>query len=140
LPQLVESLLGRWELRPAGEPMCGAVALVLPVRRADGGRAMLKVQPVDEETAGEPAALRAWAAAMLDRAPQALARSADPAERRLIDRCAHAVGELLPEAGDRLLHWDLHYDNVLSDEAGRWVAIDPKPLAGDPGMPRSRQC
>jgi len=198
LPQLVATLLDRWELRPDGEPMCGAVALVLPVRRADGSGAVLKAQPVDDETAGEPIALRAWAGngavrlqrhdpdsgsmlldrldpdrsladlpddlaalrilsellvrlnavtappgirrladvagAMLDRVPQALVRVSGVAERRLIDRCAGAVGELLPEAGDRLLHWDLHYDNVLGDQAGRWLAIDPKPLAGDPGF------
>lgn len=198
LPRLVAALVDRWELRPAGAPMHGAVALVLPVVRADGGRAVLKVQLVDEETAGEPIALRAWAGhgavrllrhdpesgamllehldpdrsladlpddlaalrilsellvrlnavtappgirrladvagAMLDRVPQALARQSDAAERRLVDTCARAVGELLPEAGDRLLHWDLHYDNVLGDRAGGWLAIDPKPLAGDPGF------
>jgi streptomycin 6-kinase len=198
LPGLAAILLERWALRPAGSPMCGAVALVLPVVRADGSPAVLKLQPVDEETAGEPIALRAWAGrgavrllrhdpdtgsmlldrldpersleslpddlaalrilsellvrlnavtappgvrrladvagAMLERVPQALARMPDAADRRLIDRCARTVAELLPEAGDRLLHWDLHYDNVLSDRAGGWLAIDPKPLAGDPGF------
>src|SRR5690606_10428198 len=38
------------------------------------------------------------------------------------------------EPGDRLLHWDLHYDNVLAGEREPWLAIDPKPLAGDPGF------
>jgi streptomycin 6-kinase len=37
-------------------------------------------------------------------------------------------------SGDRLLHWDLHYDNVLAGEREPWLAIDPKPLAGDPGF------
>ena len=49
---------------------------------------------------------------------------------------------MLPEPGDRLLHWDLHYENILarhdgsrpSDSRPSWVAIDPKPLAGDPGF------
>src|SRR5690606_39320812 len=57
---------------------------------------------------------------------------------RLVARCAAAVAELLPEAGDRLLHWDLHYANVLAGEREPWLAIDPKPLAGDPGSHRGR--
>ena len=37
---------------------------------------------------------------------------------------------------DRLLHWDLHYFNVLAtlDGSQRWTAIDPKPLSGDSGF------
>lgn len=37
-------------------------------------------------------------------------------------------------AADRLLHWDLHYGNVLAGGREPWLAIDPKPLAGDPGF------
>ena len=44
------------------------------------------------------------------------------------------VAELIGESGDRLLHWDLHYDNVLAGEREPWLAIDPQPLAGDPGF------
>ena len=41
--------------------MCGAVALVLPVLRADGTPAVLKLQPVvGGQGVGEPEALRAW--------------------------------------------------------------------------------
>jgi streptomycin 6-kinase len=38
------------------------------------------------------------------------------------------------EPGDRLLHWDLHDENVLASGRAPWLAIDPKPLAGDPGF------
>lgn len=56
--------LERWGLRQEGPPMRGQVAVVLPVvRTADGARAALKLQDVDEETAGEPVALRAWGGA-----------------------------------------------------------------------------
>jgi streptomycin 6-kinase len=198
LPRLAADLLDRWALRRDGAPSCGAIALVLPVVLADGTPAVLKLQPIDDETVGEPIALRAWAgngavrllrhdpesgamllerlnsgrslaavpddlaalrtlsellgrlnavpapeglrrladiaAGMLDRVPRALAGRSDPAQRRLIDGCADAVRQLLPEPGDRLLHWDLHYQNVLAAEGGSWVAIDPKPLAGDPGF------
>jgi streptomycin 6-kinase len=44
------------------------------------------------------------------------------------------VAEVLPDTGNRLLHWDLHYENVLVGEREEWIAIDPKPLAGDPGF------
>ena len=48
--------------------------------------------------------------------------------------CAGAVRELLGESGDRLLHWDLHYDNVLASYPGDrrepWLVIDPKPRLG----------
>lgn len=205
LPALAERWLEGWALTPDGPVACGAVALVLPVRRADGTAAVLKLQPVDEETRGEPAALRAWngegavrllehdpgtgsmllerldaarslgsvpdaeeavrllserlaqltatpappglrrladlAADLLRRTPPAgERRTDDPALHGLLDHCAGALAEVLPDgAGDRLLHWDLHYDNVLAplpggDRRAAWLAIDPKPLAGDPAF------
>ncbi|MEU6863553.1 aminoglycoside phosphotransferase family protein [Streptomyces sp. NPDC046876] len=78
------------------------------------------------------------AAAMLDAVPEAMTRLAEPEDRRLVETCAAALRELCDEPGDRLLHWDLHYDNVLAPlhaaERESWLAIDPKPLAGDPGF------
>nr|WP_254715864.1 aminoglycoside phosphotransferase family protein [Actinomadura sp. J1-007] len=71
---------------------------------------------------------------MLDEFPQAVRSLAVPSERRLVHVCASAVADLLGEPGDRLLHWDLHYDNVLAGEREPWLAIDPEPLAGDPGF------
>ncbi len=53
--------LERWQLEIDGQVASGAVALIIPVARHDGSRAVLKLQPVDDETSGEPAALRAWA-------------------------------------------------------------------------------
>ncbi|MEH1127699.1 aminoglycoside phosphotransferase family protein [Micromonospora sp. CPCC 206061] len=197
LPGRAAELMERWELRRDGQPIYGAVALVVPVVRDDGTPAMLKLQPIDDETAGEPVALEAWdgdgavrllryepedgslllerlegrmladvpddlaatriiselllrlnavaappgvrrladvGAAMLDRVPDALAKDGDPDRRRLIRDGTAALREVLPEPGDRLLHWDLHYENVLAGEREPWLAIDPKPLAGDPGF------
>jgi streptomycin 6-kinase len=71
---------------------------------------------------------------MLERTPPALERIGDPDARRLLADCAAAVREVVAEPGDRLLHWDLHYDNVLASRRAPWPAIDPKPLAGDPGF------
>ncbi|WP_079159629.1 aminoglycoside phosphotransferase family protein [Streptomyces griseus] len=206
LPVLAERFLEEWGLRRDGAAMCGMCALVLPVvREADGRRAALKLQAVDEETVGEPVALRAWGVAgagavtlleydvvsgamllerldegrslagvpdareavrvlaaslarlvavpapvgmrrlgdmvarMLQAAPGAAGSLVDESERRLVLDCAAAVREVAGEPGDRLLHWDLHHDNVLAGRAeegraGEWVPLDPKPLAGDPGF------
>ncbi|TVL89499.1 aminoglycoside phosphotransferase family protein [Streptomyces sp. SAJ15] len=198
LPRLAADLLERWELRLDGPTAYGMASLVLPVLRADGTPAVLKLQQLREETAGAAVGLRAWrgegmvrlldhdeasgaqllerldgsrslssvaddeaamrilaalmarltsvpapdglrrlsdiAAAMLDEVPRAVPALRDPAERRLVRTCASAVAELIGESGDRLLHWDLHYDNVLAGEREPWLAIDPEPLAGDPGF------
>ncbi|MFC5240139.1 aminoglycoside phosphotransferase family protein [Streptomyces atrovirens] len=198
LPDLTDAFLDRWELRVTGTPMHGVSALVLPVARADGTHAVLKLQIRDHETDGEPVALRLWngdgavrlldhdeptgtmllerldasrmlshqedvhegvlviarllahlhttpapegmrhlrdiAPAMLERTPAALDRIPDPAARRLVADCAAAVREVADEPGDRLLHWDLHDENVLAADRAPWLAIDPKPLAGDPGF------
>lgn len=206
LPELAARCLREWGLRTDGPAMYGMCALVLPVvREADGFPGALKLQLLDEESAGEARALRVWgeagagtvalladdpengamllerldenrplsalpdareavavlagvlarlvavpapeglrtlrdaAARMLDRTPRAVAALADDQERRLLADCAAAVREVAGEPGDRLLHWDLHYDNILAgrpgtDRADEWVALDPKPLAGDPGF------
>jgi streptomycin 6-kinase len=198
LPRLAAEVLDRWALCLDGPPRHGMGALVLPVIRPDGTPAALKLQPVNEENAGEPVGLRIWngdgvvrlldhephtgsmllerldgarslstvrddiaalqilaelmarlvavpappglrhlsdiAAAMLDEVPTAVTALGDPAERRLVGACASAVAELIGEPGNQLLHWDLHYDNILAGQREPWLAIDPKPLAGDPSF------
>ncbi|MCX4906639.1 aminoglycoside phosphotransferase family protein [Streptomyces sp. NBC_00878] len=75
---------------------------------------------------------------MFERLPAVLKsleeEGADEADRRLLKDCAAAVGEVAGEPGDRLLHWDLHFENVLAAEREPWLVIDPKPLGGDPGF------
>jgi streptomycin 6-kinase len=75
---------------------------------------------------------------MLERVPRALTLVRDPSQLRLIQACASALEEVLPEAGDRLVHCDLHYFNILAplpaEPREPWLAIDPEPLAGDPGF------
>ncbi|MEV5683036.1 aminoglycoside phosphotransferase family protein [Streptomyces sp. NPDC052164] len=206
LPSLAARFLEEWGLRRDGAAMYGVSALVLPVvRDSDGCPAALKLQLLDEESVGEPVALRVWGAAgsgavglldhdpltgtmllerlderrplsavadtreavgvlaqvlsrlvavpapeglrglgdiaarMLDAVPGAVGSLVEESERRLLLDCAAAVREVVGEPGDRLLHWDLHYDNILAGraEAGRaheWLALDPKPLAGHPGF------
>ncbi|WP_367043288.1 aminoglycoside phosphotransferase family protein [Streptomyces sp. Je 1-332] len=71
---------------------------------------------------------------MLDDLPGALKAIRDPDRRAIVERCGGALREVVGEPGDRLLHWDLHFENVLAAEREPWLAIDPKPLAGDPGF------
>ena len=55
-----------------------------------------------------------------------------PFERRLVDAAVAALTELAPSQGEQvLLHQDLHGDNVLAARREPWLAIDPKPLAGE---------
>jgi streptomycin 6-kinase len=60
LPRLITNILDRWKLRPDSPARHGMASLVLPVVCADGTAAALKLQPLDEENAGEPIGLRAW--------------------------------------------------------------------------------
>jgi streptomycin 6-kinase len=55
-------------------------------------------------------------------------------DRRLLDAALATVRELGPSAGDRMLHGDLHYGNVLAGTREPWLVIDPKGLAGDPAF------
>jgi streptomycin 6-kinase len=61
LPIMAANSMDLWQLAIDGQVASGAVALIIPVVRGDGSKAVLKLQPVDDETGGEPAALRTWA-------------------------------------------------------------------------------
>ena len=52
--------------------------------------------------------------------------------RRLLDAALDALQTLPATQGEQvLLHQDLHAGNVLRSEREPWLAIDPKPLAGE---------
>jgi streptomycin 6-kinase len=54
--------------------------------------------------------------------------------RRLVDQ-AVSLGRAFvadPETDTRLIHGDLHYENVLASGREPWLAIDPKAMNGDP--------
>jgi streptomycin 6-kinase len=194
-PALAAEYLDRWKLRLDGKPLHGMASIILPVERADGTPAMLKLQPLNEESEGEALGLRNWpadavvevfeddpanstillerleprtlndvpddteatrilasllarlngvpappelrtladvVAEMLADAPALIPLLADPAQQSLVRRFVAQAAELAQEPGDRLLHWDLHYGNVMAAQRKPWLVIDPKPLAGDP--------
>ncbi|MCG8923903.1 aminoglycoside phosphotransferase family protein [Lentzea sp. CC55] len=60
LPRLATRACARWRLTPDGPLMNGFCAVVLPVRRADGHPAVLKLSWIDDETRHEPLALRLY--------------------------------------------------------------------------------
>jgi len=56
-----------------------------------------------------------------------------PVPRRYVEQALALGRGLLADApAPVVVHGDLHYANVMADAAGEWVAIDPKPMAGDP--------
>jgi streptomycin 6-kinase len=54
--------------------------------------------------------------------------------RRLVVQAASLAADFAADSGTdgMLLHTDLHFDNVLGAARAPWLAIDPKPLSGDP--------
>jgi streptomycin 6-kinase len=51
----------------------------------------------------------------------------------MLQRACALFGELAASQGDRkLLHGDLHHDNILWDATRDWVAVDPKGVIGEP--------
>lgn len=129
----------------AQDPESGAMLL----ERLDGSRSLATVEDDDAAMnvlAGLLARLHAVPAPeglrglgdiardMLAAVPAAVTALPDPADQRRLHGWASGVAELVGEPGDRMLHWDLHYDNVLAADREPWLAIDPEPLVGDPGF------
>jgi streptomycin 6-kinase len=55
-----------------------------------------------------------------------------PFDERIVDEAVAACLELGPDQGEAVvLHQDFHGGNVLRSERAAWLAIDPKPLAGE---------
>lgn len=56
--------------------------------------------------------------------------------RRLVVRGLALIDDLStdPDCDATLVHTDLHFRNVLAADREPWLAIDPKPLAGHPGI------
>ncbi|MES0812480.1 aminoglycoside phosphotransferase family protein [Roseibium sp. SCPC15] len=62
-------------------------------------------------------------------------KAGKPCEKRLVDVAVAALKELpFDSTAQVLLHQDLHGHNVLSSAREPWLAIDPKPLVGDPAF------
>ena len=62
-----------------------------------------------------------------------LPRSA-PLPRRLVEQAVSLSRDFVsdPASTGTLIHADLHYENVMAGDRQAWLAIDPKPMNGDP--------
>ncbi len=69
-----------------------------------------------------------WAEEML-----ALPRNA-PLPRRMVEQAVALSRDFVsdPASTGTLIHADLHYENVMAADRQPWLAIDPKPMSGDP--------
>lgn len=75
--------------------------------------------------------LSEWAATLAAELPQRWAEQGRPFPARLLDHARELCLDLGPTADRLLIHGDLHPDNVLAGTREPWLAIDPKPIAGD---------
>jgi streptomycin 6-kinase len=56
----------------------------------------------------------------------------EPVPGRWIDIACGLACDLATDPGNQLVHGDLHYDNILAGSRRPWLAIDPKPVTGNP--------
>jgi streptomycin 6-kinase len=60
---------------------------------------------------------------------------AGPLPEWMLSRAEGLAVELLASAPyERVLHGDLHHDNIVAAQRAPWLAIDPKGIVGDPGF------
>jgi streptomycin 6-kinase len=64
---------------------------------------------------------------------EALRRNA-PLPRRLVEQAISLSRDFVadPASVGTMIHGDLHYENVMASDRAPWLAIDPKPMSGDP--------
>jgi len=139
LPALAESMLARWDLTLDGESMHGACALVLPVRRANGEQAVLKISWPHEEAEHEATALSMWDG---DGAVRLLAHDRDAWALLLerLDPTTTIEREPLPEALAVIASMIRRLDRPappgirhMRDVSARWV--DEFPAENDSQVP-----
>ena len=116
VPRLLDECVERWQLR-LGEPYpSGAAGLAVRVDLPDGTPAVLKLSNPHREAEQEADALERWDG---DGAVRLLARD-DERSALLFERCV--PGTVLAAAPGAL---------DVAAEREPWLAIDPKPLAGE---------
>jgi streptomycin 6-kinase len=118
---------------------------VLLLERAEPGHDLhaLPVAEACEVIAGLYAKLHGQRLPQLDRLSAQAARWADElvdlrrsrrVPRRFVDQAISLASDFAsdPQTDVGLIHTDLHFANVLAAAREPWLAIDPKPLTGEP--------
>lgn len=74
-----------------------------------------------------------WATTFADAQDVAPEAGGPPLPRRFLEQAGDLALDLArsPDVDARLVHTDLHYENVLAGDRAPWLAIDPKPLAAE---------
>ncbi|MBC2874746.1 MULTISPECIES: aminoglycoside phosphotransferase family protein [Streptomyces] len=121
LPGIVEELLGRWRCVRDGSVVHGQVGVVVPVRRADGAPAVLKVSFPHPGNVHEPDAFAVWAG----RGAVRLLERDDAHFAMLLERAGTGSLAELPDADEAM---------AAAGRLARRLAV-PAP----PGLPRLRE-
>ncbi|WP_088321072.1 aminoglycoside phosphotransferase family protein [Kineosporia sp. R_H_3] len=106
---------------------------VLPLQRASevAGHLLRRLAidpPAGLVTSAEVAAAAAGSFVERD------SRLGGPVPGRILYAALHAAQAVCRPMQHRLVHADLHYGNVLAGAREPWLAIDPRPVAGDPEL------
>lgn len=112
---LLERLDGDRDL--SGEPLLEACEVLGGLFRRLDQRALPQVPRLSVEA-------ERWLAGLAEGHPSV--------PRRMAQQARSVLRDLVADASDsRLVHSDLHFANVLAGRREPWLAIDPKPLAGE---------
>ena len=108
-----EDLTDRWDVEA-----CEVVARLYPLLHLPAPPQLRTVTSYVER----------WAAALAT-----MPRNA-PIPRRLVEQALSLARDLVadPASTGRIVHGDLHYENVLAADREPWLVIDPKAMSGDP--------
>lgn len=67
--------------------------------------------------------------------PRRHAALGEPCPKALVDEAVHLCGELAASQPPAVvLHADCHHGNILAAERAKWLAIDPRPMLGEPAF------
>jgi len=95
------------------------------------GARLIKEVPLPEPAEGDFPSLSDWIRAF-SRLRARFEGGAGPLPERVLAKAEGLFTELsAPGSEPRLLHGDLHHDNILQDQEGGWTVIDPKGVIGD---------
>ncbi len=140
--------LAAWAARGAVRLLAADTELgAMLLERLDPGRS-LRDLPVTDAAAAAGALLRRLAvpapagfrqlpeiaADLAAGLPERQARLRHPVPRIWLEQAADLAAGLAAHSGSLLVHADLHYQNVLAGAREPWLAIDPRPVCGDPEL------
>lgn len=140
LPDLVADLLERWRCTPTASTTSGGVGIILPVRRADGSRAVLKVSFPHPGNRYEAHAFEVWrgrrAVLLYERDDSSFAMLLEQGEWQTLDSLGD-VDDATPVCGELARRLAVPAPPELprlSDRAHEWEAAlrDDAALLGSP--------